>query len=537
MPLKVPGPEVELRPIADARYVAPQSTLPQVGAALSQAGGVIGDVAKREQELRDADRLFRAEASLRNDYLKFETGLRDRRGQNAWGVTDDVESWFEQNQKTYTDELDTDNQRRLFGRTLEDLRLRSVDSAAAYEQGERRVSLEESARASIASAINMAAASHDNDEAISAAKTDVLDRVQIQSQFNGWTPERRAAEEALQLTTLHRQVLEAMVDTDPERARAYFAANKSEIAGADREKVGELVRVGGLRALAQRESDKLLAQNLSETETLKRVRDGFEGQERDEIEARVKTRFADVEAARAKRERDVADEAWGIFAREHTVASLPVALLDELDGKTLQAMQVQERQDVNSATTKWDTYYDLRQRALDNPTAFATLDLRPYFHELAPSQRESLIDLQKDPRQVPAVATLTQQLAVAHGQLGLAKVEERGAFDGKVQQALSAAQNEKGEKPLTYDERQVVIDRMMVEGEVVGGGFFGLVDPDRRYYEVVGTPDERKFRGGDAPQRPGPRADVPAVATDDDYAALPTGSVFRAPDGTVRRKP
>src|SRR5690606_19689545 len=88
-----------------------------------------------------------------------------------------------------------------------------------------------------------------------------------------------------------------------------------EIAGADREVLARIVRTGGLRAKAQRETDRLMALGENETETLKRARDEFEGEERDEIVSRIKVRFAEQRAAKQQREKEVADTAWDHLAR------------------------------------------------------------------------------------------------------------------------------------------------------------------------------------------------------------------------------
>src|SRR5690606_41407447 len=45
------------------------------------------------------------------------------------------------------------------------------------------------------------------------------------------------------------------------------------------------------------------------------ARDEFEGEERDEIDSRIKVRFAEQRAAKAQREKEVADTAWDYFAR------------------------------------------------------------------------------------------------------------------------------------------------------------------------------------------------------------------------------
>ena len=209
------APQESLRPLPNVALRAPQTQLPEVGAALVRSGGDLLNVARAQQDQQNADRLFRTEAALKEEYLNFETSLRERRGQNAWGVTQDVNQWWEDARERHTEGLENDTQRALFEQTFANLRLHSLDSASRYESQERRVSLEESARASITNSINLAAAQFDSPDAVDGAKADVLDRIQIQAEFNGWTPERRAAEESLQLTNLHKQVIAAMVDVSP----------------------------------------------------------------------------------------------------------------------------------------------------------------------------------------------------------------------------------------------------------------------------------------------------------------------------------
>ena len=114
--------------------------------------------------------------------------------------------------------------------------------------------------------------------------------------------------------------------------------------------------------------------------------------------------------------------------------------------------------------TDWNYYEQLRTEARTDPGSFARLNLAAGFHKLAPAQREALIDLQdkakKDPKGMAEVATLDAQLGDAHDKLGLlgsGNAEKRGLFDETVRREISAAQNTKG-KPLTYEERQKIID-------------------------------------------------------------------------------
>lgn len=490
--------QVGLQPVPGVRVDAPRSDLPQLGAGIAQAGASVGNIAKREQDRRDADRLFRTEAQMNDEYRKFETSLQDRRGQNAWGVTSDVEKWFTDNGDRYLSDLENQNQRDLFGRKLTELRQRSMESATRFEAQERRVSLEESARASIETATNLAAASWNNPDAVSAAKRDVLQRVQVQAGLNGWTPERRTAEEAQALTNLHLQVIQAMADKDPDAARKYFTANREEIAGADRDSVEKVVDAGELRLKSQRASDALVDGGLSESDALRQAREKYEGELRDAVVERVKRRYADAEAAKTARERQVADVAWDFFARGG-VDAIPVSVLNELDGRTLNAMKTAQRQE--RIETNWETYYNLRRGGL------AGVDLRQYSGELAPAQLKELMDDQTKPS--PNVVTDESMLRVAFNQLDITKAEDKGRLEGAFNAAKRVAQEAKGNTALTDDEKQAVLDKLLIQGEVTGGGLFGMWDPDRRRYEVVGTPEEAKFRPAGAPRVAMPALEVP----------------------------
>lgn len=480
------APQVARRPLPSVAVRPAESPLPELGRALTSAGAAGADIAKREQELRNADSVFRAEAALTEEYLEFEAGLRQRRGQNAWGVTDDVRQWFDTRGRRYLDDLENDAQRLIFEQTLTKLRERSVSAASQYEAGERRRSLEESAAASISMAINRAAAQHHDDDAIAEAKRDVLNRIAVQAGFNGWSPERRAAEEELQLTALHRQVLEAMVDTDPERARKYFEANKSEIAGSEHDTLSRLVSRGETRAKAQRAADRLMGLGLDEAETLRRAREELDGEERDDVVNRIKVRFAERRAAEQQREREVADMAWDFFARNgNRVDAIPTEILDELDGRTLQSLRASQP-GAPKVETDWGVYYELRQIAADDPNAFAEADLRRFFGVLAEPERRQLLQLQekaRNPGTALDVATLQQQIATSLRTLDL-KDEQRGQFEGRVQEEIDAAQQQLG-RQLNWEERQTIIDRLLISGEVIGGGLFGLFDPDRRLFEVA----------------------------------------------------
>lgn len=511
-------------PTADLN-VTPDRALPGVrqsssaspallGAGAAQVGDLgraVTDAGAKMQEREDADMLFRAETSIKDNYLKFESDVRNnRRGQQAWGVTQDADKWFADEERKHSEMLTNDRQRYLFNQSLTKLRQSAMGTLSGYEAGERRKSLEESAGASIVSSINLAATAgaeyhakrqpaadgtipDDGNDPIPGLKADMLKRVQAMSVLNGWTPERKTLEENKHLTNLHNQVLQGMVDRNPDAARRYFDANKAEINGADHDVIERTLRHGEAKqagfAFAEREDIR----QLNEADALTAARDFYkdDGDKRDAAVREIKTRFAEVTQNRERAQRDAADTAWGIFARSGFNA-IPSSVISAMDGRDIESLRKasEDRASGRNVKTDFSTYYDLRQMAATDPETFRKTDLRRYVDRLSPSDLEEFAKLQTGKgAEAKDAATLTQQLSNTHNLMGWGSGdrEKKGAFDKAATEAITAAQA--GGKVLGYTERQQVIDRLLIEGDINGmwpGG-------KRKLYEVQGTPDTEKF--------------------------------------------
>jgi hypothetical protein len=493
----------------------------ELGNNLMQAGSQLNAIAVKLQERENADRLFQAETSLKDEYLKHEQSIRERKGQNAWGVTTETEEWFAEQEKKHVDGLGNDVQRSLFKQQISRMRQSAMGTISTYESGERRRSIEESASASIVGSINMAAAAAADGRALGTAtpapavdgvpgvavpaapnpitgiKSDILKRVQVIATLNGWSPERKQMEEAEHLTNLHKQVIQAVIDKDPTRAREYYEANKEEINGAEREGVEKVLQVGGQKLLAQTFADEVDASGMGEAEAIAAARAKFSGEDEAAAVAEVKIRFAETQGARERAQRDASDTAWGVYARTGRVSAIPSSVLAALDGRDLAALKdharIRAERAAGGASVKTDfgTYYDLRQMAVSDPEGFRKVDLRRYTGKLSGSDLQEMASLQTGkPKEIKDAATLTQQLSSTYDTLGwgTSAREQKGAFDRAVTDAINTEQTRRG-KELDYTERQAIIDRMAIEGDVngmwPGGG--------RRFYEVQGKPEAEKF--------------------------------------------
>lgn len=465
------------------------------GAAIQGVGDDVQSIAMDQQHIQNADTVLKAETQFKNDYLTYQQSLQNRKGQNAWGVTQDLSNWFDKTAPKYNDSFANDAQRRAFAATYDSVRTQGMETTGKFEADQRQASVNESGKDSIQASINMAAADHNNQATIDGAKSDITRRIQLLGMLNGWSPEIQGAQMTNALTDMHKQVIQALVDENPDQAKAYFDRNKQEIAGSDRDVIDKVIRQGTIRQIGQQATDKIMGQNLSEGAALSVARSQFTGQQQDEVVRRVQERYAEADAIRERDQKTAGDKAWNIFSKAgQNLSSVPTTTLAAMDGKDRIALEkeAQAHATGKDVDTDWTTYYGLRAQASQNPQAFSGNDLRQYYPKLGPDQRKELIDIQDQVKKGGQndVQSLDQQLAQTHEVLkwGSGDADKKGAFDSAVTRALATEQNSLGKK-LSYDQRQAVIDRMAISGNYPGGPWFRTA----HFSEVAGTTQEGNF--------------------------------------------
>lgn len=463
-----------------------------LGQSMMRAGGELNTIAVRMQDRENADKLFQADTAVTNDYLEFEKSARERRGDNAKGLTKEAGEWWDKKIAEHSQNLDNDVQRKLFAQQAIKRKLQSVDAMSGYEVDQTYRSLQDSANASIVSSINFAASqvgTPTQDAAIAAGKADILKRVQVMAGVNGWSSELRDLKEKEALSNLHLQVLQNMIDKSPDRAREYFALNKGEISGGQYDSIEKMLTIGGAKQSAFGFVERPDIQALSPQDKRTAARDFFKDnpEAREYAIAEIDKRENEMIQTRERNQRTAADSAWSIYAQTGDINSIPATTLAAMDGRDLESLRAHNRVRLSGEAVKTDfgTWYELRQQAIADPAGFAKVDLRRYTTKLSGGDLQELAKMQKDPSAVADAATLDQQLSNTHDLLGWGTNdrEKKGQFDMAVTAAVNAEQQRAGKK-LNFTERQQVIDRMLTEGKVPG-----LVwgTNKRKYFEVQGT--------------------------------------------------
>src|SRR6185437_12878400 len=496
MPVEVPTYDsFQVAPAAlpDARVVdtQPGNAALELGQGEQQFGADAMEAAARIAHRENADAVFKAEATLKDQYLQFEQSVRQRQGTNAWGVTTDAANWWKKTAADITGSLQNDAQRQIFAHTAASLREQSLSSISAYENEQQHQSVEDSAKSSIAGSINIAAANPNDPNAVGQAKSDILKRLTVLKSLNGWTPERYQLEQGNALTDLHTQVIQSLVDTNPDAAKAYLDANRGEINGVQLDGLDKAVRTGTITQQSQIAATDILGGSNSESEALAQARAKYSGQVQDAIVTRIHERFAEQQDIQDRNEKNAADQAWHILDSQG-YSAIPPSLLNGVNGETAKALrdEANRRASGENAVTDWSKFYQLRTLAMQHPDQFAKQDLRVDFSSLAPSERRTLIDLQAQlnaPSAQRDASTFNNQLAATHRTLGIqGKPPAMGEFDSQAMQAVQDLEQQLKRKP-TFDERQQVLDKMMTQGKASSWWTSG------RYYQSVAEGSQATF--------------------------------------------
>lgn len=250
-------PVVSVLGVADASLQTPMQRTaaspellhnPQFGALV----GAAKDLAAEIQDRTDTDAVMRAEAAVKRDYLEWEAEARQRRGEQAFGLTQDADKWWRKAMEKARQGLAGPRQRDAFDKVLAPAITQSRGHVSEHEATQRRVSLDASAQASIATAQDWAAANATNPTAIEAARADVLNRNQARAVANGWPAEVAQAQLVADMTKLHQNVIQSLVQADPGNAAAYFEKFKGEIAGTQHAEIGAFATKATANSLGNR---------------------------------------------------------------------------------------------------------------------------------------------------------------------------------------------------------------------------------------------------------------------------------------------
>lgn len=210
-----------------------------LGVGIQHAGSGLMGIAYHMAQRENADAVFKAETDDKAAYLNYQSDVQqNRQGQFAKGVTTDTASWWKDRISKNVENLDNDAQKRLYSQRATELQLQTLHSMSSFEGQQTEIAHDQSWKADKVNTINLAAA-NPTDESVATSAQQIKQFNSYQAARKGWNPDVLQAENTADITDLHKQVIQQLVSSNPDQAKAYYDAHKDEIAGSQQAEIGQ----------------------------------------------------------------------------------------------------------------------------------------------------------------------------------------------------------------------------------------------------------------------------------------------------------
>lgn len=439
---------------------------PDVGRGLAQAGEAMARVADEIDriDLRDAQaKAFDAEAKITSEWLKWDAQARQKyRGQNVDGYAQAAEEWWKKAAEIYGKELDP-RARSLVSKSLAEKRLQAINSVGTFVNAEKERHADETYAADVVTTIQFGVTTGD----VASAAQQIREKAAVLGARKGWNTEQVQAEALKNLSNLHLAQIVKLAEVNPDAAQSYYDANKAEIKFEYQPRIEQVIKGEADNRFAAQFAASVANKPLSEQ--LAAAAKITDPERREKTLTQIRNNYALVKQVEQERENAAADQAWQLFAQGKHI---PEAILSQMDGRERVQLQesIRTRAERLAAgrTVKTDmpTYIDLREKLASGEK----VDLRAYTEKISPSDMEKLLDIQdavkKGGAKQDSVLSDEARINNALVALGIDKKKDPESavrltteIDRRVREASMA----KGDKPLTPDEKQKIIDGVVMD--------------------------------------------------------------------------
>lgn len=408
------GPQVAadpLRPV-QARALDVSSGTRAIGQGLAN----LGEGVDRYQEREAQAQAFNAEDALTKQWLEWDSQARKHYvGEKANEYEAAAAEWWAKAPETVGTNLNP-RARELVGRSLAQKRNSAMASVMTAAGAEKERHADQVTLADIDSTMQFGVTTGN----IDAARLQVQEKVAALGARKGWTTELVQKAQGEYISQLHMAQIDKL---DAQAGLEYFTAHADEI---------EYDKQGDLRKALERQ-----------------------------VEIEQKQREADVEKAKRDAEEAASNDAWAMVAQGAT--KIPPSLMASLPGREqVQIVNALEtRAQGREVKTDIATYLELN----DAIGRGEPVDLRKYSNAISTSDLKGLAEKQGKSQQ-DGFLTDEQRQNKALLDLGIDKKtqgEEAYAVLGLIDQRTREASAAKGNKPLTPDEKQAVIDGVVLD--------------------------------------------------------------------------
>lgn len=473
----------------------------------------MGDIARAADEIaqrQEAAAMLEADSALQqweNENLHHpEKGYFTATGKQALGGTKQYAEDFDRVASELATKMPA-RKRQDFEALVQSRRDRLLVGMSRHEANQRKVYFEATEKQAVAGAVQGAINNYTDPEAV--AENLNRGELYIRQNLAGDPPAVVQARVEKMKSDAYLGMIDRMAVQDPMRAQKFYAKVKEEIQGVDHAKVERALDGHVTKARAQGEADSIIAAGGTLESQLEKARKIKDADVRDDVVARVKTRFNERETIRRIHEREMSETAWNAamtepaFSFEDIPANLPVD-----DKKALMAY-IQKKASGEAVRTDWEVHSQVREMMLENPQAFAGVNLYQFRNRLADSEFEAFLKAQDDLRKgressIKAVQSVDSQIRGMLGEIGVKTTEaaskkEKQQYGTTVRRYQEEAQlfmERNGREPNTQ-ERTEILDSI-IKTKVSDGWFDDIYAGEVRIDDVPAAFIERQRRADES---------------------------------------
>ena len=431
--------------------------------ALAQGLGQAADAIDRI-DLRDAQaKASDAEARITSDWLKWDAENRNKyRGANADGYAPAAEEWWKSAAETAGTQLDP-RAKALASRNLVAKQTQALGNVRTFTLAEKERHADETYSADVATTIQFGVTSGD----VASTAVQIREKAAVLGARKGWTTEQVQAEAGKNLSAMHLAQISKLAENNAEAAQAYYDANKAEVAFQNQARVEQVLKGELDNQFATQTAAAMAGKPLSEQ--LAEAAKITDPQRREKTLTQVRNNYALVKQAEQELEAKFSDQAWQLFSRGQKI---PESILSGMNGR--ERAQLQESQRTRSerlaagtpVKTDMNTYIDVREKLARGEK----VDLRAYTEKIGKGEMEQLLDIQTSASKggVKQDSMLTDEARINAAIVGLGIDKKKNpeaavSLTNEIDRRVRSASAAKGGKDLTADEKQSIVDRVVLD--------------------------------------------------------------------------
>lgn len=436
------------------------------GRALAQGLGRVAEAADRI-DLRDAQaKASDVESKITAEWMKWDASTEGRtkyRGQNADGYAPAAEAWWENARKTYGQDLDP-RAGALASRSLQAKKTAAMGNVGTFTLAEKERHADETYAADVNTTIQFGVTSGD----VASTAVQIRDKAAVLGARKGWTTEQVQAESGKNLSSMHLAQISKLAEMDATAAQAYYDANKAEVAFQNQARVEQVLKGELDNQFATQTAASMAGKPLSEQ--LAEAAKITDPQRREKTLTQVRNNYALVKQAEQELEAKFSDQAWQLFSQGQKI---PESILSGMNGRERAQLQESQRTRAERLSvskpvkTDMSTYIDVREKL----AAGEKVNLRAYTEKIAPAQMEQLLDIQgaaAKPGTVKQDSMLTDEARISAAIVGLGIDKKKDPetavmLTSEIDRRVRSASAAKGGKDLTADEKQNIVDRVVMD--------------------------------------------------------------------------